>query len=130
MSDGDYVLGTTDDEVRRLGIQHGVWRDRVLRAFRRARVRPGQIIIDVGAGPGFVSADLADIVGPSGRVVALERAPHFLEALRSRQLANIDAIDQDVAVPFAVTGADRSWCRWLLSSSRIRQQRSRILPPP
>ena len=34
MSDGDYVLGTQDDEVQRLGLQHRVWRGRVLEAFR------------------------------------------------------------------------------------------------
>jgi SAM-dependent methyltransferase len=115
MSDGDYVLGTQDDEVRRLGIQHGVWRDRVLDAFRRGGIGSGQTVIDVGAGPGFVSADLAEIVGPSGRVIALERAPHFLETLRGRGLANVEAREQDVTQPFGITGADASWCRWLLS---------------
>ena len=115
MSDGDYVLGTQDDEVQRLGIQHGVWRERVLDAFRRAGVGPGQTVIDVGAGPGFVTADLAALVGPSGKVIALERAPHFLETLRRRGLSNIDVREQDVSEPFGVSGTDASWCRWLLS---------------
>jgi len=115
MSDGDYVLGTQDDEVQRLGIQHGVWRDRVLDAFRRAGVSLGQTVIDVGAGPGFVSADLAALVGPSGKVVALERAPHFLESLRGRGVANVEAHEQDVSEAFTVTAADASWCRWVLS---------------
>jgi SAM-dependent methyltransferase len=115
MSDGDYVLGTQDDEVQRLGVQHGVWRDRVLDAFRRAGIGPDQTVIDVGAGPGFVTADLAALVGPSGKVVALERAPHFLEALRGRDLANVEACEHDVSEPFAISGADVSWCRWVLS---------------
>lgn len=115
MSDGDYVLGTRDDEVERLGLQHRVWRGRVLEAFRRARIRSGQTVIDVGAGPGFVSADLAELVGPSGKVIALERSAHFLDRLRARGLANIEVREQDVSEPFAVEGADASWCRWLLS---------------
>jgi SAM-dependent methyltransferase len=115
MNDGDYVLGTRDDEVERLGLQHRVWRGRVLEAFRRARIRSGQTVVDVGAGPGFVTADLASLVGPGGRVIALERSPHFVDKLRSRRLANVEVREHDVSQPFGVDGADASWCRWLLS---------------
>jgi SAM-dependent methyltransferase len=115
MTDGDYVLGTQNDEVQRLGLQHRVWRGRVLEAFRRARIRSGQTVVDVGAGPGFVTADLAALVGASGKVIALERAPHFLDTLRERGLANVDVREQDVSEAFAISGADASWCRWVLS---------------
>ncbi|WP_051531761.1 methyltransferase domain-containing protein [Sphingomonas sp. URHD0057] len=115
MNDGDYVLGTRDDEVERLGLQHRVWRGRVLEAFRRARIRSGQRVVDVGAGPGFVTADLASLVGPSGRVIALERSPHFVDKLRSRGLANVEVREHDVSQQFGLGGADASWCRWLLS---------------
>ena len=120
MSEGDYVLGTRDDEVERLGLQHRVWRGRVLEGWRRTGIAPGMTVIDVGAGPGFAATDLAGIVGPTGRVIALERSTHFLTALRARAgrlgLANIDPVDHDVsASPFPVAGADASWCRWLLS---------------
>lgn len=115
MNDGDYVLGTRDDEVERLGLQHRVWRSRVLEAFRRARIGSGQTVVDVGAGPGFVTVDLASLVGPSGKVIALERSPHFVDKLRSRGLANVEVREHDVSQPFGVVGADTGWCRWLLS---------------
>jgi SAM-dependent methyltransferase len=115
MSDGDYVLGTRDDEVRRLGLQHEVWRTRVLDAFRRAPIEPGQTIIDVGAGPGFVTAEVSELVGPSGKVIALERAPHFVTELRARDLPNVEVREHDVSEPFGIGTADASWCRWLLS---------------
>ena len=35
----DYLLGTHDAEVQRLGLQHRVWRPRVLDAWRRAGIR-------------------------------------------------------------------------------------------
>src|SRR5262245_48840980 len=63
----DYVLGTRDDEVARLLLQHRVWRPRALDAWRRAGFTTGDTIIDVGAGPGHASVDLAQIVGPAGR---------------------------------------------------------------
>jgi SAM-dependent methyltransferase len=120
MSNGDYVLGTSDDEVDRLGLQHRVWRSRMLDAWRRAGVTLGQTFLDVGAGPGFAAIDAAEIVGRSGRILALERSPHFLAVLRDRAtaagLSNIEAREQDVAVQaFGEAFADRSWCRWLLS---------------
>ena len=115
MSQRDYVLGTRDDEVQRLGVQHRVWRGRVLDAFRRARIRDGQTVIDVGAGPGFAALDLAELVGPSGEVIALERAPHFLASLAERAPPNVDIRDHDVSAPFGLSNADASWCRWLLS---------------
>ena len=78
---GDYVLGTHDEEVRRLGVQHRAWRETVLDGWRRAGLRPGQRVLDVGAGPGWATWDLAEAVGPRGRVVAVERAERFLRVL-------------------------------------------------
>ena len=49
----DYVLGTHDEEIERLGLQHRVWRPRMLEAWRRAGVTVGSRVIDIGAGPGY-----------------------------------------------------------------------------
>jgi SAM-dependent methyltransferase len=116
MSDGDYLLGTRDDEIARLGLQHRVWRAQMLEGFRGARFAPGQTILDIGAGPGFATADLADTVGPEGKVIAFERSPNFLAALRARALPNVDVRDADVAEQELGEGiADGAWTRWLLA---------------
>jgi SAM-dependent methyltransferase len=113
---GDYVLGTEADEIERLGLQHRIWRDRMLDAWARAGIGAGQTVIDVGAGPGWASADLSEIVGPDGRIVALERSESFLVALRARAPANVEVRAQDVAEqPFGEGLADAAWCRWVLS---------------
>ena len=78
----DYVLGTHDEELLRLGLQHRVWRPRALDAWRRAGFTVGQTLIDVGCGPGYAAVDLAEIVGPSGRIIALDRSQRFLAALQ------------------------------------------------
>lgn len=114
--DGDYVLGTEEDEIERLGLQHRVWRARVLDAWERAGIAAGQTVLDVGAGPGWASADLAAVVGPAGRVIALERSESFLAALRARSPANVEVRAHDVAEdPFGEGFADAAWCRWVLS---------------
>ncbi len=40
-------------------------------AYLLPQLRPGQSLLDIGAGPGTITADLADRVAP-GRVTALE----------------------------------------------------------
>jgi SAM-dependent methyltransferase len=123
----DYVLGTHDEEIERLGLQHRVWRPRVLDAWRRAGFSSGQTLLDVGAGPGYGTLDLAEIAGPTGRVVALERSRRFLDALeearRRRGLDNIEGREIDLdegALPDL--GADGAWCRWIFAF--VRQPRS------
>jgi SAM-dependent methyltransferase len=119
MTERDYVLGTHDAELERLGLQHRLWRPRVLDAWRRARLGPGQTVLDVGAGPGYAAVDLAEIVGRSGRVIALERSRRFLDALvaraAARGLAQLEALELDVVTgDFAAFAADAAWCRWVL----------------
>ncbi|MGB5133009.1 MAG: class I SAM-dependent methyltransferase, partial [Steroidobacteraceae bacterium] len=79
MTEKDYVLGTHDEEIARLGLQHRVWRPTVLECWRTAGIGRGNRVIDVGAGPGFATLDLAGIVGPTGEVLAAERSGRFLE---------------------------------------------------
>src|ERR1700756_4827918 len=80
----DYVLGTHDEEIARLGLQHRVWRAVVLKCWQRAGITVGKRVLDVGAGPGYATVDLAEIVGPTGEVVALERSNKFVSAMKER----------------------------------------------
>jgi SAM-dependent methyltransferase len=117
---GDYVLGTQDAEVERLGLQHLVWRPRASDAWRRAGFTIGQHLIDVGCGPGYATLDLAAIAGAGGKVTAIDRSPKFLDVLRARlaeqSLRNVDVVEQDLdqgALP--QVGADGAWCRWVFA---------------
>ena len=67
-SDKDYVLGTHDEEIARLGLQHKVWRERVLAFWKRAGLEPGTRVVDVGAGPGYGTLELAHTVGREGEI--------------------------------------------------------------
>lgn len=118
--DNDYVLGTHDEEIQRLGLQHRVWRPRALDAWRRAGFTVGQTLVDVGCGPGYASLDLAGIVGPSGKVIACDRSRRFLDALEAARgqngFGNITTYELDLneaALP--VTGVDGAWCRWVFA---------------
>jgi SAM-dependent methyltransferase len=55
--------------------------------------RPGERVADIGAGTGYFTFQVADAVGPAGRVLALDIAAEMLEYLelrvKARQAANI-----------------------------------------
>ena len=116
----DYVLGTHEEELARLGLQHRVWRPAVLDCWQRAGITVGKRVLDVGAGPGYATVDLAEIVGPTGEVVALERSANFVsamkEACRVRGLTNVKIHELDLMTDDLPQGDyDFSWCRWVLS---------------
>src|ERR1041384_2392030 len=80
-----YVLGTHDVEIDRLALQHRVWRPRALDAWRRAGFTQRQVLMDVGCGPGEATVDLAEITGPNGRVIAIDKSERFLHVLETRK---------------------------------------------
>jgi SAM-dependent methyltransferase len=115
----DYVLGTHDEEIARLGLQHRVWRPRALQAWMDAGFTAGQTIVDVGCGPGYASLDLAEIVGATGRVVAIDRSRRFLDVLESKGLANIRTVEADLdRDELPEVAADGVWIRWVLAFVR------------
>ena len=119
-TDRDYVLGTHEEELARLGLQHRVWRPVVLDCWQRAGITVGKRVLDVGAGPGYAAVDLAEIVGATGEVVALERSQNFVrameEACRARSLTNVKIHELDLmAGELPRADYDFSWCRWVMS---------------
>lgn len=114
----NYVLGTHDEELRRLGLQHRVWRPTVLDCWYRAGITVGSKVLDVGAGPGFATLDLAETVGPTGQVIALERSQRFLGAARSvcqiRGLSQVVFHELDLMTDtWPKLAVDAAWCRWV-----------------
>lgn len=95
-----YVLGTGNDEMFRLGLQHRLWSAAAHELWEKARVQPGMTVVDVGSGPGHASLDLAQIVGPMGRVIAVDESAAFLKQLHdlsvARKLPNIERVLGDV----------------------------------
>jgi len=119
-ADRDYILGTHELELARLGLQHRAWRPVALDCWQRAGITVGTRVLDVGAGPGYAAIDLAEIVGPTGEVVALERSSNFAratrDACRARSLMNVEIHELDLMTEDLPKGDyDFSWCRWVVS---------------
>jgi ubiquinone/menaquinone biosynthesis C-methylase UbiE len=133
MTERDYVLGTHDEELHRLGLQHRVWRPRALDAWRRAQFTAGQTLLDAGCGPGYAALDLASIAGPTGRVVAVDRSARYLEALqqaaRNDGIEHISTYERDLdRDPLPDVRADGAFVRWVFAFlTRPRDLLQRVL---
>ena len=85
-----------------MGMSGADWLDREERereeqpekALAALHLKPGMFVGDVGAGTGFYSLRIAQIVGPTGKVFANDIQPPMLERLRKNAAAhNINNIE-------------------------------------
>ncbi len=117
-SNDTYVLGNDAVELNRLRLQHDLWRPTLQAALARAGLGPGERVIDLGAGPGFVAQDLARIVGPSGQVLGLEQNAAYVSHGQQLALeAALDHLDMRchdlISDPLPPGPFDLVWCRWV-----------------
>src|SRR3954470_10733916 len=77
-------------------------------------------MVDVGAGPGYATVDLAEIVGPTGEVLAVERSARLLggagqpcavRGLSHARFQPADLMEQSLDA----RDFDFTWCRWVAS---------------
>ncbi len=110
-----YLLGSSDDERQRL---HDL-----LESFGQKRllevVRTGQHVLDVGCGPGAVSAALGQAVGPTGSVIGVDMQAAQLvsaaEYCEEQGLENVTFQPADAtALPFEADRFDLVYAKFLL----------------
>jgi len=83
----DYPLGYSELEERRLAEQGALLEGFTADVFRRAGLREGMTVLDVGCGVGDVSLLAARFVGPKGAVLGIDRAASSVQTARSRATA-------------------------------------------
>jgi SAM-dependent methyltransferase len=113
-----YVLGNDESEVERLGFQHRAWGEQAFALWDRVGFGRGQTILDLGCGPGFTTLDLAHIVGPTGRVIAVDASESFIARLREQvHVRGLDNVECHVAtveeLELAPESLDGAFTRWL-----------------
>ncbi|CAK6687369.1 methyltransferase domain-containing protein [Synechococcus sp. BA-124 BA4] len=116
MATDTYLLGTDPIELERLRLQHELWLPEARQAWQRAALKPGERVLDLGAGPGFVAMELAREVGPAGRVLGLELSAAYAEAARAAAagLSQLEVRQHDLCRdPFPREPFDLVWCRWV-----------------
>ena len=134
----DYHLGTSDEELKRLGFQHRVWQEETERLKLLAGFGSGQILLDLGSGPGFVSREFARLVGRGGHVHAVEAASRFVyhhrASLDAEGSENVTVHHADVhEIPLEDATVDGAFARWLLcfvsDPQQVCKEVARVMRP-
>lgn len=84
---GSLWLRADDELVTPTVLEHGLWAPETS-AFLVRRLRAGSTLVDVGANIGYFSVLASPLVGPRGRVFAVEPDPANLRVLRANLWRN------------------------------------------
>ena len=102
----------TDDKWARMFARQQLRADLAREWLDAIGIGPGDAVADVGCGPGYVTLLMAERVGPTGVVYAIDRDPGALafleERLRESDRANVRRIVGDAAAVALPPGAVRS----------------------
>jgi ubiquinone/menaquinone biosynthesis C-methylase UbiE len=83
-SEASYPLGSSDAEHERLMFQARVLRPWTSKFLSAGGLRPGMSVLDLGSGIGDVALLAAEIVGPQGRVLGIDRDERVVDKARRR----------------------------------------------
>ena len=78
----EYTLALSEVEVNRYRLMAKRAREIEVADWTMAGIVEGATVADVGCGPAAVSVELAEVVGPHGRVIAVEKDAHALRQAR------------------------------------------------
>jgi SAM-dependent methyltransferase len=94
------ILGHSEREIRRLMHQAAILRPITERLLRGAGIGPGMRVLDLGCGAGDVSMLAAELVGPTGSVVGIDRSQEVIAVARERaRTAKLQHVDfEEVSV--------------------------------
>ena len=106
--------------------------------LRAAGVAAGQVVVDLGAGPGFFTLPAARLVGASGHVYAVDVEPRMLDLCRRRAeeagLTGIETVHSaETQIPLPDATADRVLIAFVLHEAddvaALLREAARLLRP-
>lgn len=113
-----YYLHTGAAAAPRLGLLHAIFGPETERTLRRAGIRPGMRVADIGCGVGHVTRFLADCVGVSGSVSAVDGSEEQLDIARQTTSGTAGRIEFVRASAYETSlprgSFDLVYCRFLL----------------
>jgi ubiquinone/menaquinone biosynthesis C-methylase UbiE len=95
-----YILVTGDEAVERLELQNRLFATETKAHLEQAKLSKGMIVWDIGCGVGSMTSYLANVVGETGHVYALDVSKEQLEVAKERikyeGLKNVTFIHSDI----------------------------------
>jgi FkbM family methyltransferase len=111
---GKFYLGREIAQV--MGHEAAGWLDRPEREKEEqpnrlvalVKFKPGEVVADVGAGSGYLSFRIAEKVGPTGKVLAVDVQPEMLDIIRKKMkdknVTNVEPVLGEEADPKLAAG--------------------------
>ncbi len=93
----DYILGSEDFELARLGYQHRMFASETYQSWSDANFRFGQHLLDLGCGPGYASQELAQMVGPTGKITAIDSSEKYINFIQQQISTSKQNIEPQLA---------------------------------
>src|SRR5436853_1409531 len=98
----NYALGHSEQELERLSHQGQAFAPFTSHLFEQAGIGPGMRILDVGSGAGDVSFLAAELGGPGGEVVGVDREVAAVEwavaRAQDQRMSDVKFFEGDPAV--------------------------------
>ena len=114
-----YILGTNNNELSRLKLQHKVWLSEAKYGWGLAEFKSDQSILALGCGPGYSTEELARIVGKSVRVIGVDKSNAFIAHLIQIQQSTLLPIEPYLSdfnsLSLDDDSLDGMYCRWALA---------------
>jgi SAM-dependent methyltransferase len=99
-TDTTYLLGHDPAELARLEHQARILAPATGTVLRLAGIAPGMRVLDLGTGAGDVALQVAELVGPTGSVVGIDRSDQALalaaHRVEQRGLTNVSFVRDDL----------------------------------
>lgn len=114
----NYVLGHSNRELRRLMLQADNLRPITTRLLREIGLAQGMRVVDLGCGAGDVAMLAAEMVGPTGAVVGIDRSAAAIATARERARAaghaNIEFVEGNATEMTGTGNCDLAIGRYVL----------------
>ncbi|MGH9923511.1 MAG: class I SAM-dependent methyltransferase [Nitrososphaerales archaeon] len=96
----DYILGSSNREFKRLGLQSKIFERESLQTLKLAGIAVGMRCADIGCGTGDVTFMMAKLVGGKGSVIGIDRNSDVIEVCNRRakkeRLTNVKFLVGDI----------------------------------
>ena len=111
----EYVLGSDQTELIRLKLQHDLWKDQLIRLWKKANFISGQSILELGCGPGYTTEDLSSFLNHQSQITAVDISDDFLGYLKNKKLPGVTTHKSFIEkLNLPKTDYDAAFCRWLM----------------
>ena len=111
----DYVLGADQIELQRLKLQHDLWKDHLIRLWKKANFVSGQSILELGCGPGYTTEDLSLYLDQKSQITAVDISDHFLNYLKNKNIPYVTTHKSFIeSLSLEKKNFDAAFCRWLM----------------